>query len=173
MLKILIGGSRKSGKTTFLKTLLGYEPVKVEREETLIIETGFLALKNLPCITFVALSDSKRFKEFWQVCSKGAKGFIFIFDAQNKEGWELVREEVKTLVDEDKHKVVYVLNKFDPEDEETLVDFEEFVQSLGISGKILVADVRKREEAMKILKELMGELGYVYEDCSGRAHRSG
>ena len=111
-IKIIVGGHFNAGKTTLVRTASNIVSISTERKvsnpvekrlkqtTTTAMDYGKLNLDGYD-INIYGIPGQERFSFMWETLSKGANGFIFLFDSTNEELWGDTIKQINVMVKND------------------------------------------------------------------------
>ncbi len=160
MFKVVIGGTKGSGKRSFIKTLVGKENlIEIRKGKTLSLYIGTLLGEFGLEVLVISLPNEERFSEFWKVCAKGSGGYILLFDATKRQDWEKSFKMYEFLSKDCKVPFLFALTKTNLNGASSLKELKEFLEKKGVKTDLIrELDPRDRHSCLLSVIYLISEV---------------
>ncbi len=167
--KVLVAGHFGAGKTTFVRTASEIQAISNEKKissdtekrvknyTTTSMDFGQLSLNGSSRVAVYGLPGQKRFSFMWDVLSRGAKGFVFMFDSTTPHMWRETLEQIEIITAKNPRPYLLCANKQDLPEARTP---EEIAKELGINGGsvLLPCVAHNRVLVIEVLNSLISEI---------------
>ena len=170
VLKVLITGSFGSGKTTLIRSLSEIDPLLTEKKissqsgeetdkktTTVAMDMGKILLEDGREVHLYATPGQERFEFMLDILKRGIAGALILIDATNPQSVEDAKRFASRLREDFHIPILFGVTKVDQSHPEVLKEIRKNLNGLG-NLPLVVLDPRNREEGIKALKTLLGEL---------------
>lgn len=165
--KFIITGTPGAGKTTAITTISDFPPVSTDMETTddlrdlkdgttVAMDFGQMQLPSGDVVNIYGTPGQDRFKHMWEILVRGGLGLIILIDYSRPSPLNDLRDYLEHF-DSFIHTVGAVVGISHVDDQGDLImdDFQDLLESRGLTLPILAVDCRRRDDVLMMLEMLM------------------
>lgn len=169
-IKLLFAGPMGAGKTTAIRAISEIEPIATEvantdfaecakDETTVAMDYGELTLEDGEKLRLYGSPGQKRFDFMWPLLAQGALGVIVLLDNSRTDPLgdlsDFLAAFAQPIAD---GRVVVAVGRLDTHPRPSLDAYFERLQQLGHFLPVLPADVRERDDVLRVLDVLFEQI---------------
>lgn len=167
--KFLVTGTVGAGKTTLISAVSEIPPIStdvkntdtsVEKKSTTVaFDYGQVTISPSERLRLYGTPGQERFSFMWKVLAQGAMGIIILIDHTRPDPIGDLKIYLDNFADLIKKTgSVVCICKMNPEKSPALDDFAEIAAQYSLICPIIQADIRKKDEVLKVLDILLTQL---------------
>ncbi|MFD1259603.1 GTP-binding protein [Entomomonas asaccharolytica] len=167
--KFIVTGTVGAGKTTLISAISEIPTISTDvknndstvgkESTTVAFDYGQITISENERLRLYGTPGQERFSFMWKVLGQGAMGVIILVDHTRPDpiaDLKIYLDNFAELID--KTGSVVCICKFDENKAPSLDDFDDVIAEYKIICPIIAADVRQKEEVLKILDILLTQL---------------
>lgn len=177
-IKLLFAGPMGAGKTTAIRSISEIEPISTEvantdfsesdkAETTVAMDYGELTLDTGDKLRMYGSPGQRRFEFMWPLLAEGALGVIVLLDNSRPDPLTDLREFIGAFRNQiDTGRVVVAVGRLENHPCPSLDDYLDAVAATGQFLPVVDADVRRRDDVIKVLEVLFEQIESVSRGAS-------
>lgn len=167
--KFIVTGTVGAGKTTLISAISEIPPISTDVKNTDIsvdkglttvaFDYGQITISETERLRLYGTPGQERFSFMWRVLAQGAMGVIILVDHTRPDpiaDLKIYLDNFATLIKATGS--VVCICKMDPQKQPLLDDFDDAIAKYGIICPIIEADIRKKEDVLRVLDILLTQL---------------
>lgn len=173
--KLLFAGPMGAGKTTAIRAISEVEPIvtdvtntdlveSAKRETTVAMDYGELTLDTGDKLRLYGSPGQRRFDFMWRLLAEGALGIVVLLDNSRSDPLDDLEHFVAAFAPMiAAGRVVIAPGRLDTHPSPSLDDYLARLDALGHFLPVVPADVRRREDVLRVLDVLFEQIELAEE----------